>query len=56
MTTFEKLENWAENTKDISELRNAFIELMANNVVNLENVYNDHKKSVDRTNAKDLHI
>lgn len=54
MTTFEKLENWALHTKDIESLRNAFIEVIANNKVNLADVYNDHKKSIDKTNAKDL--
>lgn len=54
MTTFEKLENWAENTNDIAELRNAFIEVISNNKVNEIDVYNDHKKSIDKTNAKDL--
>ena len=54
MTTFEKLENWALHTNDISELRNAFIEVIANNKVNEIDIYNDHKKSIDKTNEKDL--
>lgn len=49
MTTFEKLENWALHTNDISELRNAFIEVIANNRVNEIDIYNDHKKSIDKT-------
>lgn len=54
MTTFEKLENWALYTEDVAELRNAFIEVIANNKVDLEDVYFVHKKSIDKTNAKDL--
>lgn len=54
MTTFEKLENWALYTNDISGLRNTFIEVIANNQVNEEDIYLDHKKSIDKTNEKDL--
>lgn len=54
MTTFEKLVKWALHTNDIDELRSAFIEVIANNKVNHEDVYNDHKRSVEKTNTKDL--
>lgn len=49
MSTFDKLKNWALHTSDISELRNAFIEVIANTRVNLKDVYYDHKKSIDKT-------
>lgn len=50
-----KLVHWAENTNDINELKDAFIEIITNNDVNLLDFYNDHKKSIDETNTKDLH-
>jgi hypothetical protein len=56
MTIYEKLELWAENTNDINNLRNAFIEVISNNKVNLDGLYNDHKKSIEREVTKDQHI
>ena len=56
MTTYEKLELWAENTNEINFLRDAFIEVISNNKVNLDEVYNDHKSSIEREVSKDQFI
>lgn len=56
MDVYEKLELWIENTKNISELRDAFIETINNNECDLEAIYNIHKKSVDIQVNKDHFI
>ena len=45
---FSKIEIWVENSTNIDELKNALIETISNNNVNLEEIYNIHKKSIDK--------
>lgn len=56
MALFSKIESWAESTNDIEELRNAFIEVISNNNVDLEGLYRDHKTSIDRDFQRDKHL
>lgn len=56
MTPFEKLEFFAENTNNISELRNLLIEVLHNNKIDYNAAYLDHKKAIDNCLQKDINL
>lgn len=48
MTPFEKIENFANHTNDIDTLRDMLIEVISNNNVNIDALYLDHKKQINK--------
>jgi len=53
MSLYNKLESVIENTNNIDLLKDMLIETIANNDVNLNALYNDHKKQIDTEFIKD---
>ena len=50
---YNKLEIWIENSKDVDEIRNAFIEVISNNEIDFRCLYSDHKESIEKEFARD---
>lgn len=55
MTKFEKIENLIEQTNNINLLRDMLIETISNNEVDIDILYLDHKKEIEKAFNKDNH-
>ena len=52
MKTRDKIITWVENSKNINELKNALIEILDNNSVDLDELFRNHKNEINNSAKK----